>query len=115
MEEDNNPIQEVGTKTKTSEGQVNSQNYAQANNGSKKINTQALISFIASILGLFVAGIPCGIVAIITGITALVKFNKETEKFKWMAIVGLIIGVADVALVTIGLIIKGMALSTMYQ
>lgn len=113
MEEDNNPIQEMGTKTQVSEGQVGGQTYAQANNGAKKVNASALSSFIFSIVGLFFAGIPCGIVAIITGITGLKNFNQETEKFKWMAIVGLIIGIMDVVLVTIGLIFKGMAISAM--
>lgn len=86
MDENNNPIQENGVKTEET----------MANNGAKKVNNMALLSFIFSLAGLLVAAIPCGIVALITGIMGLVKFNKDTEKFKWMAIVGIILGVIDI-------------------
>ena len=102
MEENNNPIQEMGTKVKENPAQVNTQSGVTT----KKVNTSGLISFIFSIVGLFFAGLPCGIVALITGITGLVKFNKETEKFKWMAIVGIVIGVADVVLVSLNIILQ---------
>lgn len=114
MEEDNNPIQEVGTKTvEQNAGQSSSgQTTNQTNSGvSKKVNGSALASFIFSLVGLIIAGLPCGIVAIITGILGLVKFNKETEKFKWMAIVGIIVGVADVVLVTLNIILQVMQLA----
>lgn len=88
MEENNNPIAE------------NSAN----NNVEKKISTPALISFIFSLVGLIIAGLPCGIVAIITGIVGLVKYNAETQKCKWMAIVGLIVGALDVILVVVSMI-----------
>lgn len=94
MEENNNPIQ--GTETN--------------NGGAKKVNNLALISFIFSLVGLIVAGLPCGIVALITGIMGLVKFKPETEKFKWMAIVGIVIGVADAVLVTINIVLQASAL-----
>ncbi len=62
----------------------------------KNINVLGLVSFVVSLIGIIVAGLPCGIVATITGIIGLVKFNNQTEKGKWMAITGLIIGVLEV-------------------
>ncbi len=64
-----------------------------ANNVGKKNNGMALASFILGIVSLIIAGIPCGIAAVITGVTALSKFNEETEKNKWMAIVGIVVGI----------------------
>ena len=71
--------------------------------GAKKKNTSALASFILSLVGLIIAGIPCGIAAIITGITGITKFNPETENNKWMAIFGIVLGIIDVVLVAMSL------------
>ena len=101
--EGNNPIQEPNANN------VEQNNYNQMNNQIKKVNPLALISFIFSLVGLIIAGIPCGMVAIITGIIALVKFNENTEKLKWMAIVGLIIGIADVVVVAISTVFQVIA------
>lgn len=65
-------------------------------NVEKNLNICALLSFIFSLVGLFVFGVPLGIAAIILGIIGIVKFDKEKQKFKWMAIVGLVLGVVDV-------------------
>ena len=62
----------------------------------KKNNAMALTSFIVSLCGLVIAGIPCGVVSIVFGGIAMAKFNPETQKNKWMAIVGLILGVVDI-------------------
>lgn len=67
----------------------------------KKNNGIALASFILSLIGLIVAGIPCGIAAVITGITALSKFDSETQKNKWMAIFGIVLGILDAVVVTV--------------
>ena len=101
--EGNNPIQEPNANN------VEQNNYNQMNNQIKKVNPLALISFIFSLVGLIIAGIPCGMVAIITGIVALVKFNENTEKLKWMAIVGLIIGIADVVVVAVSTVFQVIA------
>lgn len=69
----------------------------------KKNNGSALASFILSLVGLLIAGIPCGIAAVITGILGITKFNPDTEKNKWMAIVEIVIGAIDVILVVIAL------------
>ena len=65
----------------------------------KKNNGKALASFILSLVGILIAGIPCGIAAIITGVLGITKFNAETEKNKWMAIFGIILGAIDIILV----------------
>lgn len=62
----------------------------------KKNNGLALASFVLSLVGLVIAGIPCGILAIIFGGVSMFKFNPETQKNKWMAIVGLILGIVDI-------------------
>ena len=62
----------------------------------KKNNNMALTSFILGLVGLIVAGIPCGVCAIIFGGLGMAKFNPETQKNKWMAITGLILGIVDI-------------------
>lgn len=64
----------------------------------KQNNKKALASFILALVGLIIAGIPCGIAAIVTGGLGLSKFNPDTEKNKWMAIVGIVLGAADIIL-----------------
>lgn len=100
MEENNNPIQEPGVKTEEYTAQTTQ------NVGSRKQNSMALTSFILALVGLIVAGLPCGIVAVITGIIGLVKFDSTKEKGKGFAIAGLIVGVIDVVVVIITTIIR---------
>lgn len=104
MEENNNPIQEPGVKTEEYTSQTTQ------NVGPKKQNAMALTSFILALVGLIVAGLPCGIVAIITGIVGLVKFDSTKEKGKGFAIAGLIVGVIDVIAVILNIIIQASAL-----
>ena len=68
-------------------------------NSQKKSNSYALASFICSMVGLFIFGMPCGIAAIVTGILGLIKFDSEKESGKWMAIVGLVVGIFDAVIV----------------
>ena len=67
----------------------------------KKNNSSALTSFIVSLVGLLIAGIPCGVVAIITGAMGIKTFNPETQKNKWMAIFGLVLGIIDIVVVAL--------------
>lgn len=69
-------------------------------------NKGAITSFVCSLVGLIIAGIPCGIVAIILGIIGLVQINDKSknQKGRWMAIIGIIIGIVDIVLVSISLI-----------
>lgn len=62
----------------------------------KKLNVCGLLSFIFSLVGLFLYGLPLGIAAIVLGIIGIAKFDKEKQKHKWMAIVGLCIGIFDI-------------------
>ncbi len=62
----------------------------------KKINVCGLLSFIFSLVGLFIFGFPLGVASIILGIIGIIKFDKEKQKFKWMGIVGLCVGVFDI-------------------
>ena len=104
MEENNNPIQESGVKTEEYTAQTTQ------NVGTRKQNSMALTSFILSLVGLIVAGLPCGIVAVILGIVGLVKFDATKEKGKGFAIAGLIVGVIDVVAVIISTIARVAAL-----
>lgn len=72
---------------------------------SKVTNKCAIASFVCSLVGLLIAGIPCGIAAIITGIVGIVQINKNksTQKGMWMAIFGLILGSFDFIIVAIAL------------
>ena len=66
----------------------------------KKMNSYALSSFVLALVGILVAGIPCGIAAVITGGLGLAKYNPEKQKNnKWMAIVGIVLGIIDIVLV----------------
>ena len=81
-------------------GPVPNQRY----DGNKKINSLALVSFITSLVGLFwFAGLICGIIAIVSGIVGLARFDEKTESCKWMGIVGIIIGVVDVFILTLSI------------
>ena len=84
MDENNEVIRE--------DGQVKN------NNAGKKNNGLALASFVMGLVCYIIAGIPLGTAAVITGIVALTKFNPETEKNKWMAIVGIILGITGVVI-----------------
>lgn len=73
-------------------------------NTEKKLNICALLSFIFSLVGLFVFGFPLGIAAIILGIIGIVKSNKEKQNFKWMAIVGLVLGSIDIIAILLSVV-----------
>ena len=104
MEENNNPIQEPGVKKEEYTAQTTQ------NVGQRKQNSMALTSFIVALVGLLVAGLPCGIVAVVLGIVGLVKFDATKEKGKGFAIAGLIVGVIDVVAVIISTIARVAAL-----
>lgn len=76
-------------------------------NEAKKFNKEGIVSLIFSIVGIFVAGLPCGLVAFITGIIGVANFKPDTEKGKWMAITGLVIGVIDIVISAIYIIAVG--------
>ena len=99
MEEENKPVQKIEKEEMKNETETETIR-------SKKNNNNALLSFIFSLIGIIVAALPCGLVAIITGCIGISKFNSEEEKGKWMAITGIIIGAIDVIVVLINMIIN---------
>ena len=110
MEEENNPIKMNEPNEKKQNENPNEERVYEAEvvkkasntnaqNSEKKNNNFALASFICSMVGLLIFGIPCGIAAIVTGIIGLVKFDSVNEKNRWMAIVGLIVGIFDFVIV----------------
>ena len=61
----------------------------------KKLNICGLLSFIFSLVGLLILGLPLGIAAVVLGIIGITKFDPTTQKYKWMAITGTAVGAAD--------------------
>ena len=92
MENNENPIQENVTNNVETNPQVNTQ----ANTQQKKLNPYALASFICSLIGLVIFGLPMGIAAIVTGVNGNTSFDPETQSNKWMAIFGIVLGIIDV-------------------
>ena len=64
MEEENKPVQKIEKEEMKNETETETIR-------SKKNNNNALLSFIFSLIGIIVAGLPCGLVAIITGCIGL--------------------------------------------
>jgi hypothetical protein len=65
-----------------------------AENSGVKATGFAITSFILGVIGLFVFGIPLGILAVVFGGIALSRYKKNpNEKLKGLAIAGLIIGI----------------------
>lgn len=64
----------------------------------KEIEPLSLISFISSLVGLFIFGIPLGIASIIMSAIGQQKINNNPEKWKGkgLAIAGLVIGIVDI-------------------
>lgn len=84
---------------------VNQIQYGQQPASNLKINGVGLASFICAIVGIFTLQFPCGVAAVVTGIIGIVKFNKETEKGKWMAITGVSLGAVEILITIIAFII----------
>ncbi len=61
----------------------------------KNLNICGLLSFIFSLVGLLILGLPLGIAAVVLGIIGITKFDPTTQKYKWMAITGTAVGAAD--------------------
>ena len=62
----------------------------------KSVNVCGLLSFIFSLIGLFILGYALGAASIVLGIIGIVRFDPKTQKSKWMAIAGLCVGVLDI-------------------
>ena len=56
----------------------------------------SIVSFVFSLIGLLIAAMPCGLVALITGIIGVAKFDPAKNSGKGLAIAGIIIGAIDI-------------------
>ena len=63
----------------------------------KELNVLGLISMIIALVGLFIFGIPCGIVSLILGIIGIATAGET--KGKGMAIAGTVVGAIDLVTV----------------
>ena len=72
-----------------------------------KFNGVAIASFVCSLVGIFYFTFPCGIAALITGIIGVVKFDKNKEKGKWMATVGIIFGAIEILFYLLVVVLLG--------
>lgn len=97
VEEEQAPTEEQNTENIEVEAQVIEDGEPKEK---KKLNGYAMASFICSIVGLVIFGMPLGLAAIVTGINGIREFDKETQNNKWMAIAGLAIGIIDVIFVS---------------
>lgn len=78
------------------------------NNIQEPMDGMAVAGFVLSLVGIFVAGILCGILAIIFSGIALSRFNKgSTKRGKGLALAGLIIGCIVLAATIIYLAVVG--------
>lgn len=87
-----------GTSTVISEFDTKSTASQESGSGEKKTEPLSLISFISSLVGLFIFGIVFGIASVIMSAIGLGKINKNPEKWKGkgFAIAGIIIGIIDI-------------------
>ena len=74
-------------------------NTNETNSQEKALNICGLLSFIFSLVGLIIFGLPLGIAALVLGIIGINKFDSEKQKCKWMAITGTAVGAVDVVFV----------------
>ncbi len=93
--DENNEVNEVQQNENTNTGTLNEE---------KKLNICGLLSFIFSLVGLLILGLPLGIAAVILGIIGVVKFDSEKQKYKWMGIVGICVGALDAIFVLFSVI-----------
>ena len=105
-----NFCQECGAKVENESVQNNTitnPQYNQTNTTAGKTNPSAIAGFIFSLLGLLIAGIPMGILAICMGITAQKHITTfKNEKGKGLAIAAIVIGTLDIFFVIFGIILK---------
>ena len=64
-------------------------------NTEKSINICCLLSFIFAIIGIFIYGLFCGIIATVLGIIGVATFKKDKQKLRGLGIAGLAIGAIE--------------------
>ena len=92
---------EVVQQTVNNNAQTNTSTnpqFNQTNNNAGKTNPSAVGGFVCSLVGLFVAGILLGILAICLGVSAKKHIKIfENEKGKGLATAAIVIGIIDIA------------------
>ena len=79
----------------------------------KKMCSAAIVGFILPLVGIFFAGLICGILGIIFSASALSQIKKNDNlKGNGLAIAGLVISIIDVVLMFILYVTYGMIIST---
>ncbi len=96
MDENNN--EELKTNENVETTNLKEETNQTEDKSQKSVNVCGLLSFVFSIVGIFVYGIICGIIATILGIVGLATFKSEKHTSRWMAITGLVIGVVEVVI-----------------
>lgn len=87
----------------------NVQNNYQYNdiNGNAKTNPSAIAGFVCSLVGILLAGIAMGIIAICLGVAAKNHMKVfKNEKGNGLATAAIVIGIIDIVFTTIGLIFR---------
>lgn len=107
--ENNDPIKTVGNESNNNTINNNTTNNIKNDdvNGENKTNPAAVASLVCSLVGLIIAGLPLGIVAICLSVAAKKHIKVfPNEKGSGMATAGLVIGIIDVVFTSLWTIIK---------
>lgn len=84
--------------------------YNQTNNNAGKTNPSAIVGFVSSLIGLFLAGIIMGVLAICLGVSAKKHIAIfENEKGEGLAIAAIVIGIIDIVGAILAIILKAVA------
>jgi len=75
----------------------------------KKVNGLAVAGFVISLVGLFCAGIICGIISVVLSAVALKQIPAKNQGGKGLAVAGLVIGIIDLATIVISWLACGSA------
>ncbi len=97
-----NSTQDSANPTQTQDNIEQSQipNSSSNNKDIKNAKDLALWSFIISLIGLVIAGIPCGIASIVIAICAITKIKSQNAKISMaLPILAIIFGVLDIVAV----------------
>lgn len=65
----------------------------------KKFSGAAIAGFVLSLVGIIVAGIPCGVLGIIFSAAGMSETKNQEKRGKGLAIAGLVISIIDIVLV----------------
>ena len=107
--ENNDPIKTVenGLNNNPVNNNQTNENKRDDVNGETKTNPAAVASVVCSLVGLIIAGLPLGIVAICLSVAAKIHIKViPNEKGSGMATAGLVIGIIDVVFTSLWTIVR---------